>query len=53
MIMAGWTYRSWLLGTTYYFPATALAKISFSKETLKLIDEENRANRAELEARQG
>lgn len=48
MIKVGMTFRSWLLNTTIMTPPRALARISFSKETLRLIDEELREYRKNL-----
>lgn len=52
MIMMGMTFRSWLLCTTIAYPPRALARMSFSKATLKGITEQVRADRAEFESRQ-
>lgn len=49
MIMLGLSFRAWLLNTTFLYPVNALAKMSLSKSTIKLIEEQARADR---EARQ-
>lgn len=48
MMKIGWTFRSWLLGTSYFSPVDALYRMSFLKSTLKKIEEDNHAYRTEL-----